>query len=149
MLRQVGRGQQISIDICRRRPSCGQCHVESRGTKLTTDLLFFSPVAASRTSDLGQIISFRGSSRDTWDNQFLVVRNFAKCWPISIILVAAVGKNFTVKQRSKISSHCERTPDWLVNWPRDAMSRYGRCICVSQVAVLSKRLNESSWFLAW
>jgi len=34
---------------------------------------------------------------------------------ISIILVAAVGKNFTVKQRSKISSHCEHTPDWLVN----------------------------------
>ena len=38
-------------------------------------------------------------------------------------------------------------------YPRDAMLArvlaMALCLCLSQVGVLSKRLNESGWFLAW
>jgi len=43
----------------------------------------------------------------------------------------------------------------LLFYPRDAMLATGTtvamalCLCLSQVGVLKKRLDESSWFLAW
>ena len=60
------------------------------------------------------------------------------------------------------SSRCRRPPERrqlrsrpLISsfYPRDAMlarlPAMALCLCLSQVGVLSKRLNESGWFLVW
>ena len=53
-----------------------------------------------------------------------------------------------------LRSACRRLLVFIIFfYPRDAMLArvlaMALCLCLSQVRVLSKRLNESGWFLAW
>ena len=87
-----------------------------------------------------------------WLNSFLVLATVTKLCLLRVLPVIVVSLNYIyVMVTAGIFTYHNRFSSF---YPRDAMlarvlaTALSVCLCLSQVGVLSKRLNESSWFLA-
>ena len=128
-LPQPGRGQQISIDSCR-CPSCGcgRRHVESRGSRLNTNLLF-----AAMSTERKQRPSASSRVAEYCDERV--------CVSVSVCLSASISPNHVTKSALWIGVVLARRRDTLCTSGLQMTSRFST---VGAMATCRDRSTGSS-----